>query len=90
MKKLLPFLCLTLLLCSCAGGWTEDDKKKMRDDCLQQSKGQIGEDKANKYCDCFVEQMVKTYPVFNDMMEHYQSDTVERLKAHCRGEIGMP
>ena len=45
--------------------------------------------KTDKYCDCFVEQMVKTYPVFNDVMEHYQSDTVEKLKAHCRHEIGM-
>jgi hypothetical protein len=43
----------------------------------------------NKYCDCFVEQMVTAYPVFNDVLEHYQSDTVERLKAHCRKEIGL-
>lgn len=78
-----------LALSSCAGGWTESDKTQLRDDCVQQARTQISADKTSKYCDCFVEQMVKAYPVFNDVMEHYQSDTVEQLKAHCRKEIGM-
>lgn len=89
MKKFHPIL-LCILLTSCAGGWTEDDKKKLRDDCVEQARSQISEEQTKKYCDCFVEQMVKTYPVFNDMMDHYQSDTVEKLKAHCRHEIGLP
>lgn len=87
---LLLGLVITLTLSSCAGGWTEDDKKELRADCVSQAKTQISAEKTDKYCDCFVEQMVKTYPVFNDVMEHYQSDTVEKLKAHCRHEIGMP
>ncbi len=87
----LPLLCIALLsLSSCAGGWTDDDKKQLRADCVSQAKTQISEANTAKYCDCFVEQMVKTYPVFNDVMEHYQSDTVEHIKAHCRAEIGMP
>lgn len=90
MKYLLPLLALILTFSSCAGGWTEEDKKQLREQCLSQSNSQIGEAQAKKYCDCFVEQMVKTYPVFNDVLEHYQSDTVEKLKTHCRQEIGMP
>ncbi len=83
--------CLVLFsLSSCSGGWTEEDKKSLRNDCLEQSRAQIPEAQAAKYCDCFVESMVKTYPVFNDVMEHYKSDTVEKLKAHCRQEVGLP
>jgi hypothetical protein len=89
MKILIP-LCFIIALSSCAGGWTEEDKKQLRDDCVWQAHTQISEAKTSKYCDCFVEQMVKTYPVFNDVTEHYQSDTVEQLKAHCRHEIGLP
>ncbi len=89
MKKLLQ-LFLLLTFTGCAGGWTDDDKKGLRTDCLEQSRNQIGEDKAGKYCDCFVESMVKTYPVFNDVMEHYKSDSVEKLKAHCRQQVGLP
>ena len=89
MKPLLPLLC-SIFLVSCAGGWTEDDKKKLHADCVEQAGRQISAEQTKKYCDCFVEQTVKTYPVFNDMMEHYQSDTVEQLKAHCRHEIGLP
>ncbi|MBS1643848.1 MAG: hypothetical protein JST36_02325 [Bacteroidetes bacterium] len=92
MKKLafvvLPTFCL--LLCSCAGGWTEDDKNKLRDDCLAQARTQISEEQSKKYCACFVEQMVAKYPVFNDMMRGYQTDTIEALKKHCRAEIGLP
>jgi hypothetical protein len=88
MKICLPIL-LCLLLTSCAGGWTEEDKKQLRNDCVEQAKTQISAENTAKYCDCFVEQMVKTYPVFNDVMEHYKSDSVEKLKAHCRHEIGM-
>ena len=89
MRILIPVLVL-FAFSSCAGGWTNEDKKQLRDDCVTQAKTQISESATAKYCDCFVAQMVKTYPVFNDMTEHYQSDTVERLKAHCRKEIGMP
>lgn len=88
--KLFPLLIAPLLLTSCAGGWTEDDKKQLHAECVEQEKTQISESNTAKYCDCFVEQMVKTYPVFNDVVEHYRSDTVEQLKAHCRHEIGMP
>ena len=88
--QLLPFCIFIITLSSCAGGWSDEDKKQLRNDCVQQAKTQISEANTAKYCDCFVEQMVKTYPVFNDVMEHYQSDTVEKLKAHCRHEIGMP
>ena len=88
--RILLSLCLIITLGSCAGGWTEDDKKKLRSDCMEQADSQIGEDKANKYCDCFTEEMVKAYPVFNDMLEHYQSDTVEKLKEHCRHQLGLP
>ncbi len=87
---MLPALLAVFLLSSCAGGWTDDDKKSLRTDCMDQSRGQIGEAQAGKYCDCFVESMVKTYPVFNDVMEHYKSDTVEKLKARCRQEVGLP
>lgn len=83
----LPVLCL--FLHSCGGGWTEEDKKKLRDDCVSQAKTQISEANTKKYCDCFVEQMVAKYPVFNDMMNKYQADTIEALKKHCRNEIGM-
>jgi hypothetical protein len=79
-----------LCFCSCAGGWTEDDKKQLRADCVEQARNEISEAQTTRYCDCFVEQMVKTYPVFNDVMEHYRSDTVEKIKAHCRQEIGVP
>lgn len=88
MKSILP-LCLIITLSACAGGWTEEDKKQLRDDCVAQSRTQITEAQTAKYCDCFVAQMVKTYPIFNDVMDHYQSDTVEALKAHCRREIGL-
>jgi hypothetical protein len=88
--KLSFSLLLLLTLSACAGGWTDEDKKKLRDDCVEQTRTQISEEQTRKYCDCFVEQMVTTYPVFNDMMDHYKSDTVEKLKAHCRHEIGLP
>ena len=88
MRNLI-FLSLILFLSACGGGWTEEDKKQMRDDCVRQSRTQISEEQTNKYCDCFVEQIVKTYPVFNDMLDNYKSDTVEKLKEHCRREIGL-
>ena len=83
-------LALLISLGSCAGGWTDDDKKQLRKECAEQVGSQITEARRDKYCDCFVDQMVKTFPVFNDVMEHYQSDTVDALKAHCRKEIGLP
>ncbi|MBS1616511.1 MAG: hypothetical protein JST06_10390 [Bacteroidetes bacterium] len=89
MKILYAALCC-LLLASCAGGWTEGDKSQLRQECMSQSVPQIGEQRASTYCNCFVEQMVKQYPVFNDMMERYQADTIEKLKKHCRKEIGLP
>lgn len=89
MKIIYAALCC-LLFASCAGGWTEDDKKQLRQECMSQSVPQIGEGRAAQYCDCFVEQMVKAYPVFNDMMDNYRSDTIEQLKQHCRREIGLP
>jgi hypothetical protein len=88
--KILNSIILILALSGCAGGWTDEDKKTLRDGCVEQSRSQISEELTNKYCDCFVEQMVKTYPVFNDAMEHAVSDTVEQLKARCRKEIGLP
>ena len=88
--KILTSLCLIIALSSCAGGWNEDDKKQLRAECVEQARTQISQAQTGKYCDCFVEQMVKTYPVFNDVMEHYKSDTVDALKAHCRHEIGLP
>lgn len=89
MKAIL-LICLIAVLSSCAGGWTEEDRKQLRHDCMEQSRSQISEARAAEYCGCFVAQMVKAYPVFNDVVEHYQSDTVEALKAHCRREIGLP
>ena len=88
MKILLP-IALIITLGSCAGGWTDDDKKQLRESCVTQARGQISEAQTEKYCNCFVEQMVTTFPVFNDAMAHAQSDTVEKLKARCRQEIGV-
>lgn len=89
MKQFLRLSIALIFLTGCAGGWTEEDKTKLHGECMEQSRRQIPEAQATKYCDCFVEGMVRTYPVFNDVMEHYQSDTVEKLKAHCRQDIGM-
>jgi hypothetical protein len=88
--KILSSIVLLIALSSCAGGWTEDDKKQQRNGCMEQARGQISEEMANKYCDCFLEELVTTYPVFNDFMDHIQSDTIERMKASCRHEIGLP
>ncbi len=88
--KMLLAACLCLLFASCAGGWTEDDKKQLRKECMTQSVPQIGETRAATYCDCFVEQMVHTYPVFNDMMDKFNVQIVDSLKKHCRKEIGLP
>jgi len=82
----LPFI---LALGSCAGGWTEEDKSKFRDDCKSSVSTQLPEAQANKYCDCFTDQMVSIYPVFNDAMEHRDSAKIEGAKAHCRKEIGL-
>ncbi len=89
MKAIHTLVLLPLFLASCAGGWHDEDKAKLRNDCMSQSAHQIGEAKANAYCDCFVEQVVKTYPVFNDFMDHMSLDTVEKLKAHCRKANGI-
>jgi hypothetical protein len=89
MKPIYILLLLPLFLGSCAGGWQEEDKAKLRNECLSQSTQQIGEGKAKAYCDCFVDQVVAKYPVFNDFMEHMSLDTVESLKAHCRKVNGI-
>lgn len=89
MKPIYTLLILPLFLASCAGGWHDEDKAKIRTDCMRQAEGQIGSEKANAYCDCFVAKMVKTYPVFNDFMENMNPDTVDRLKAQCRQENGI-
>ena len=89
MKARQILLILPLFLASCAGGWQDEDKQKLRADCLSQSTQQIGEAKAKAYCECFVDQVVNKYPVFNDFMEHISLDTVERLKARCRKENGI-
>jgi hypothetical protein len=87
--RILLSLCLIIALGSCAGGWTEEDKKLFRQDCISSVGSQLGEAQKNKYCECFTEQMVSIYPVFNDAMEHRDSAKLEEAKAHCRKEIGL-
>lgn len=89
MKPANSLLILPLFLASCAGGWHDEDKARIRTDCMQQADPQIGEAKAKAYCDCFVEKMVHTYPVFNDFMDKMNIDTVNKLKAECRSENGL-
>jgi len=89
MKAIYTLAVLPLLLTSCAGGWNDEDKAKIRVDCMRQAERQIGDAKANAYCDCFVDKMVKTYPVFNDFMDHMNLDTVDKLKAECRKANGI-
>lgn len=89
MKPIYSLVLLPLFLTSCAGGWHDEDKAKIRTDCMRQADNQIGEAKAKAYCDCFVDKMVKTYPVFNDFMDHMNLDTVDKLKAECRKANGL-
>jgi hypothetical protein len=86
--SLAALLC-TLSLASCAGGWTEEDKKQFTQDCRNAVRSDLNDEKAATYCDCFTNKMVEIYPVFNDAMEHRDSAKLENAKAECRKAIGM-
>jgi hypothetical protein len=77
------------ILSGCAGGWTTEDKEKFRKDCINGTYSNLPEDKVKDYCDCYTEQMVKEYPVFNDALEHRDSAKNARMQKHCLHEIGM-
>lgn len=87
--RLLFIPVFAIILTGCAGGWTEEDKKAFRQDCVESVGSQIDAAQRSAYCDCFTGQMVKTYPVFNDAMEHQDTAKLEAARAHCRKEIGM-
>lgn len=89
MKRIYLLLAMPVLLTSCAGGWQAEDKEKLRKECLLQAEQQVGDATGKGYCDCFVESVVKSYPVFNDFMENRNADTLEKLKARCRHENGL-
>jgi len=88
--KLLPALLFIVSISSCAGGWTDEDKRLFKKDCQESVGHQIDSMKRDIYCQCFTEEMVQTYPVFNDAMEHRDSAKLENAKTHCRNQIGMP
>jgi len=87
--RILLSLCFIVTLGSCAGGWTEEDKNSFRQDCISSVGSQLSDANRKTYCDCFTDQMVSIYPVFNDAMEHRDSAKLEAAKAHCRKEIGL-
>ena len=87
--RILLSLAIILTLGSCAGGWTEEDKVTFRKDCISSVGSQLADEQKSKYCDCFTEQMVSIYPVFNDAMEHRDSAKIAGAQEHCRKEIGL-
>lgn len=69
-----------LLLTSCGGGWNEDRKTKIKNDCISEG---------NYDCDCFVKTTIEVFPNpedYNNQSEEDKAKYEEKLKA-CEVEV---
>jgi hypothetical protein len=87
MRKAVPALILALSLCisSCKDTWDEDDKKALKTSCLDDARTWAGtEEKADSYCNCVLEKILKKYPHENDALEHMDSIIKDSTVLSCR------
>lgn len=82
MSKYLTYslLSVLLILTSCAGGWSDDQKKQINNTCLG----------SGLYdCDCYVEEVVKAYPNpddFNNLTQEEKDAVVENCAVEIEAE----
>lgn len=91
MKKIILSLFVVAALASCnsGGGWTADQKDKLRKPCVDGLGGAIEEKAAKKYCDCVVDEAVKKYSSYSEMEKKGSEEAGKELGMKCIGEL-MP
>lgn len=81
MKRLSLLVAATLLLASCEGGWSEEDRMNFMNYCENEAGPSVQFRKA--YCQCRLEQTMKVYPTINSFVENKDSVKLRLAFAKC-------
>lgn len=83
MKWILLFSILFIAMVSCSRSWTEKDKEQFRAGCVQNSKKEMADEKALKYCQCMLEKIMKRYPDASRVQYIRYDTAVTQLAKEC-------
>ncbi len=85
MKKICALLLLTVLLTSCQGVWTQDDKDAFYEACIDDTKSWINDPaKAKLYCECVTIRVMERYPTVSDALENIETISKDPQIQVCR------
>ena len=69
-----------------AGGWTRSDENKFVDECVGTASKNVGETRANQYCDCMLDKIKKMYSSYAEAtlkLGRMSQDQIDRLAEDC-------
>lgn len=76
MKKITTILSLLLFTCTglrAQNNWSQEDKDDFISSCVENAKG-MGQDSANRYCNCMLKVMLVRYPKIEEMAKLKEED----------------
>lgn len=77
LTALAAILLACLSMAACEGGWLKEDKEQFLQSC------RLGRPRSDAYCQCRLEQTMKTYPTINGMLENYDSAKLRAALKVC-------
>lgn len=76
-----------MLLSSCTGGWTKEDKQNFFNSCLEEQKQSGSQKDVEMYCKCYMDKVMAKYPTYEDFSEHINVDTLAAFQNACRASL---
>jgi hypothetical protein len=67
-------------------GWTRSDENKFVAECADEATKNVGETRANQYCDCMLKKIKKMYSSYNEAnlkLGRLSKEQIDRLAADC-------
>ena len=86
MKTLLTSLCLTaiVILSSCAGGWTDEDKQNFLQGCREEQSSGSDTTQSNAYCRCELAATMHHYKTVPEVVINADSTALTSELLQCR------
>ncbi len=72
-----------------AGSWTRSDENKFVAECFGTASKNVGETRANQYCDCMLDKIKKMYSSYNEAnlkLGRMSQDQINRLAEDCNNQ----
>ncbi len=69
-----------------ADGWTRSDENKFVAECSDEAAKNVGETRANQYCDCMLNKIKKMYSSYNEAnlkLGRLSKEQIDRLAEDC-------